>query len=240
MDRLQKVMAHAGIASRRKSESMIEAGRVKVNGKVITELGFQVKKSDSIEVDSVPIQKEKLVYFLLNKPRGVVSTASDPKNRETVVDLLHEVEERIYPVGRLDYDTTGVLLLTNDGELANKLMHPKYSVEKTYLAKVKGRVTREDIRQLEKGVVFDKVKSVPAKARIINYDRKKDYSTVELIIHEGKNHQVKKMMKAINHPVEKLTRTQYGFLSVEGMQSGVFRELKQFEINKLYQLVEDE
>ncbi|SFJ97330.1 ribosomal large subunit pseudouridine synthase B [Marinilactibacillus piezotolerans] len=240
MDRLQKVMAHAGIASRRKSESMIEAGRVKVNGKVITELGFQVKKSDSIEVDSVPIQKEKLVYFLLNKPRGVVSTASDPKNRETVVDLLHEVEERIYPVGRLDYDTTGVLLLTNDGELANKLMHPKYSVEKTYLAKVKGRVTREDIRQLEKGVVFDKVKSVPAKARIINYDRKKDYSTVELIIHEGKNHQVKKMMKAINHPIEKLTRTQYGFLSVEGMQSGVFRELKQFEINKLYQLVEDE
>lgn len=240
MDRLQKVMAHAGIASRRKSESMIEAGRVKVNGKVITELGFQVKKSDSIEVDSVPIQKEKLVYFLLNKPRGVVSTASDPKNRETVVDLLHEVEERIYPVGRLDYDTTGVLLLTNDGELANKLMHPKYSVEKTYLAKVKGRVTREDIRQLEKGVVFDKVKSAPAKARIINYDRKKDYSTVELIIHEGKNHQVKKMMKAINHPIEKLTRTQYGFLSVEGMQSGVFRELKQFEINKLYQLVEDE
>lgn len=240
MDRLQKVMAHAGIASRRKSESMIEAGRVKVNGKVITELGFQVKKSDSIEVDSVPIQKEKLVYFLLNKPRGVVSTASDPKNRETVVDLLYEVEERIYPVGRLDYDTTGVLLLTNDGELANKLMHPKYSVEKTYLAKVKGRVTREDIRQLEKGVVFDKVKSAPAKARIINYDRKKDYSTVELIIHEGKNHQVKKMMKAINHPIEKLTRTQYGFLSVEGMQSGVFRELKQFEINKLYQLVEDE
>ncbi|GEL67191.1 pseudouridine synthase [Marinilactibacillus psychrotolerans] len=240
MERLQKVMAHAGIASRRKSESMIEAGRVKVNGDVITELGFQVKRSDTIEVDSVPIQKEKLVYFLLNKPRGVVSTASDPKNRETVVDLLHEVEERIYPVGRLDYDTTGVLLLTNDGELANKLMHPKYAVEKTYLAKVKGRVTREDIRQLEKGVVFDKVKSAPAKARITNYDRKKDYSTVELTIHEGKNHQVKKMMKAINHPIEKLTRTQYGFLSVEGMQSGVWRELKQFEINKLQQLVEDE
>lgn len=240
MDRLQKVMAHAGVASRRKSENMIEAGRVKVNGQVVKELGFQVKKSDTIEVDDVPIQKERLVYFLLNKPRGVVSTASDPKNRETVIDLLHEVEERIYPVGRLDYDTTGVLLLTNDGELANKLMHPKYSVEKTYLAKVKGRVTRENIQQLEKGVVFDKVKSAPAKAKIVNYDRKKDHSTVELTIHEGKNHQVKKMMQAINHPVEKLTRTQYGFLTVEGMQSGVWRELKQFEINKLQLLVDDE
>ncbi|MFC6465564.1 pseudouridine synthase [Marinilactibacillus sp. GCM10026970] len=240
MDRLQKVMAHAGIASRRKSESMIEEGRVKVNGKVMTELGYQVKKHDTISVDDVPIQKEKPVYFLLNKPRGVVSTVDDPKNRDTVVQLLQEVEERIYPVGRLDYDTTGVLLLTNDGELANKLMHPKYSVEKTYIAKVNGRMTREDVMHLEKGVVFDKVKSAPAKARIIDYDRKRDISTVELTIHEGKNHQVKKMMQAIKHPVEKLTRTHYGFLTVEGMQSGVWRELKQFEVNKLKQLVDEE
>lgn len=239
MDRLQKVMAHAGVASRRKSEQMIEEGRVKVNGKVVTELGLQVKKSDTIEVDGVPIQKEKLVYFLLNKPRGVVSTASDPKDRETVVSLLEGIEERIYPVGRLDYDTTGVLLLTNDGELANKLMHPSYSVEKTYVAKVKGLVTKDKIKKLETGVKIDKTTSSPAKARLVNYDRKKNMSTVELIIHEGKNHQVKKMMQAIEHPVEKLTRTQYSFLTTEGLQSGVWRELKQFEINKLRQLVEE-
>lgn len=233
MERLQKVMAHAGVASRRKSEELIAKGRVSVNGKVVTEMGYQVKNSDTIAVDGVPINKEEPVYILLNKPRGVVSTADDPKGRDTVVELIKGVEQRIYPVGRLDYDTTGVLLLTNDGELAHKLMHPKFGFEKTYVAKVEGRVTREDLNQLEKGVLIDGEKTAPAQVRIINYDKRTNKTLVELIIHEGKNHQVKKMFAAVKHPVEKLTRDKYGFLTTEGLQSGEWRELKQFEVNKL-------
>jgi 23S rRNA pseudouridine2605 synthase len=233
MERLQKVMAHAGVASRRKSEQMIQEGRVKVNGQVVREMGIQVKASDRIEVDGVPLDKEQPIYILLNKPRGVVSTADDPKGRETVVDLIKGIEQRVYPVGRLDYDTTGVLILTNDGDLAHKLMHPKYEFEKTYVAKVEGRVTREDLTKLERGVVIDKKKTAPAKARILNYDKRSDKTMIELIIHEGKNHQVKKMLEAVKHPVEKLTRDSYGFLTTEGLQSGEWRELKQFEVNKL-------
>lgn len=233
MERLQKVMAHAGVASRRKSEKMIKDGRVKVNGETVTEMGYQVKNSDTIEVDGIPLNKEEPIYILLNKPRGVVSTADDPKGRETVVDLIEGIEQRIYPVGRLDYDTTGVLVLTNDGELAHKLMHPKFEFEKTYVAKVEGRVTREDITRLERGLIIDGEKTAPAQARILNYDKRSDKSKVELIIHEGKNHQVKKMLQAVGHPVEKLTRDAYGFLNTEGLQSGEWRELKQYEVNKL-------
>lgn len=233
MERLQKVMAHAGVASRRKSEKMIQDGRVKVNGETVTEMGYQVKNSDTIEVDGIPLNKEEPIYILLNKPRGVVSTADDPKGRETVVDLIEGIEQRIYPVGRLDYDTTGVLVLTNDGELAHKLMHPKFEFEKTYVAKVEGRVTREDITRLERGLIIDGEKTAPAQARILNYDKRSDKSKVELIIHEGKNHQVKKMLQAAGHPVEKLTRDAYGFLNTEGLQSGEWRELKQYEVNKL-------
>lgn len=233
MERLQKVMAHAGVASRRKSEQMIKEGRVKVNGEVVTEMGVQVKQADRIEVDGVPLDKEEPIYILLNKPRGVVSTVDDPKGRETVVDLIEGVEQRIYPVGRLDYDTTGALVLTNDGDLAHKLMHPKFEFEKTYVAKVEGRVTREDLTRLQKGVVIEGEKTAPAAARILNYDKRTDRTMVELIIHEGKNHQVKKMFDTVKHPVEKLTRDAYGFLTTEGLQSGEWRELKQYEVNKL-------
>jgi len=239
MERLQKVMAHAGVASRRKSEKLIQEGRVKVNGKTITAMGKQVKKSDQILVDNVPVEKEQYVYILLNKPREVVSTVSDPKDRKTVLDLIYEVEERVYPVGRLDYDTTGVLLLTNDGELANKLMHPSYEFEKTYVAKVEGRVTKENLEALKSGVRVDGERTAPAQARILNYIPKTKRTMVELIIHEGKNHQVKKMMEAVGHPVEKLTRDKYGFLTDEGLQSGEWRYLKNFEVNALYQSVEN-
>lgn len=238
MERLQKVMAHAGIASRRKSEQMIKEGRVKVNGKKVITMGLNVSKMDTIAVDDIPINKEEPIYILLNKPRGVVSTADDPKGRETVIDLIKNVEQRIYPVGRLDYDTTGLLILTNDGELANKLMHPKFEFEKTYVAKVEGRVTNNSLEELRKGVKIDEGKTAPAQARIMNYDKKANKTMLELILHEGKNHQVKKMMKAVGHPVEKLTRDKYGFLTTEGLQSGEWRELKQYEINKLKLLFE--
>lgn len=239
MERLQKVMAHAGVASRRRSEELIKNGRVRVNGKTVTEMGIRVKKSDQILVDDIPIEEEKNVYILLNKPRGIISSVTDPKNRETVLDLIEGIEERVYPVGRLDYDTTGVLLLTNDGELANKLMHPRYEFEKTYVAKVEGRVTRENLEALKSGVRIDGELTAPAQARIINYEPKTKRTMVELIIHEGKNHQVKKMLEAVGHPVEKLTRDKYGFLTNEGLQSGEWRHLKSFEVNKLYQAVEN-
>lgn len=237
MERLQKVMAHAGVASRRKSEDIIKEGRVSVNGEIVTEMGVQVKKDDVIKVDGVPIEREVRMYVLLNKPRGTVSTADDPHDRETVVDLVEGIEERLYPVGRLDYDTTGVLLLTNDGELANKLMHPSYEFEKTYVAKVDGQVTPGDLKTLEEGVMVDGDLSAPAQAQLLDYQGDTNKSMVELVIHEGKNHQVKKMFEAINHPVDKLTREKYGFLTAEGLQSGEWRELKNHEVRQLYNTV---
>lgn len=239
MERLQKVMAHAGVASRRASEKLIKEGRVKVNGETVTEMGLNVSKNDTIAVDNVPITQEQTLYFLLNKPRGVISSATDPKGRKTVVDFFPSVEQRIYPVGRLDYDTTGVILLTNDGELTNQLTHPKYGVEKTYVAKVTGLIDKKAIKRLESGVVIDGYKTQPAKARILDINPTSKTSLVELTIHEGKNHQVKKMLMGVGFPVEKLTREKYAFLTTEGLQSGEWRELKGFEVNKLKLLVAD-
>ncbi len=212
MERLQKVMAEAGIASRRKSEELITAGHVKVNGDLVTTLGTKVTSKDDVVVDGVPLNRAKLVYYLLNKPRGVISSAHDEKGRKTVVDILaDEVTTRIYPVGRLDYDTTGLLLLTNDGELANKLTHPKYEVDKTYVAKVKGIPSNDELKQLRLGVKIDGKKARPAKANILNSDSKKGTSIISVTIHEGHNHQVKKMFEAIGHEVLKLHRESYGF-----------------------------
>lgn len=236
MERLQKVMAHAGIASRRKSEEIIKEGRVTVNGKVVTELGVQVSKQDIIDVDGIEIAREHPVYFLLNKPRGVLSTVTDDKNRRTVMDLFPDVEQRIYPIGRLDYDTTGAILLTNDGEFAQLLMHPKYEIKKTYVAKVKGVVEKSTIAKLEKGVMVDGTKTAPAQARVVSKDKRKGNSMVELTIHEGQNHQVKKMFQVLGHPVEKLKREKYGLLDLAGLQPGEWREIKAFEVNKLKDL----
>lgn len=239
MERLQKVMAHAGIASRRGSEKLIKEGRVRVNGEVVTEMGLNVSHNDTIEVDRIPISKEQKLYFLLNKPRGVISSADDPKGRKTVVDFFSHIEQRIYPVGRLDYDTTGVLLMTNDGELTNQLTHPKFGVEKTYIAKVTGLIDKKAISRLEKGLNIDGYTTRPAKARILDIEPKKNTSMVELTIHEGKNHQVKKMLKTVGFPVEKLNRVKYGFLTTEGLQSGEWRQLKTYEVNKLKDLIKE-
>lgn len=239
MERLQKVMAHAGVASRRASEKLIKEGRVKVNGQTVTEMGVNVKPSDTIEVDNIPITQEQKLYFLLNKPRGVISSAEDPKGRKTVVDFFSSIDQRVYPVGRLDYDTTGVILVTNDGELTNKLTHPTYGVEKTYVAKVTGLIDKKAVSRLERGVTIDGYKTRPAQARIIDVNAASNTSLIELTIHEGKNHQVKKMMKTVGFPVEKLNRHQYAFLTAEGLQSGEWRELKNYEVNKLKQLVDE-
>ena len=226
------------MASRRASEKLIATGHVQVNGQTVTTLGTKVTAKDKIEVDGVPLHREKQVYYLLNKPRGVISSAHDEKGRRTVVDILREdeIEERIYPVGRLDYDTTGLLLLTNDGALANKMMHPKFAVDKTYVAKVKGLISNDDLKQLRTGVKVDGRRTKPAKTRLKGTDREKKTSIVQLTIHEGHYHQVKRMLAAVGHPVIKLHRESYGFLNLQGVQPGDYRELRPEEVKRLNRL----
>ena len=234
MERLQKIIANSGFCSRRKAEEYIQNRKVKVNGEIISELGYKASYEDYIEVNGTPInKKEEKVYYLLNKPRGVVTTASDDKGRKTVVDLI-KTDKRIYPVGRLDYDTTGIILLTNDGELTNYLTHPKNEIEKVYIAKIRGLITKEELKKLCNGVVIDGFKTSKSKAKILKSDRKTNSSVVELIIHEGKNHQVKKMFEAIGHEVLKLKRESISFLTLDGVKSGSYRELSIKEVKKLY------
>lgn len=234
MERLQKIMAEAGVASRRASEKLIESGHVKVNGEVITQLGTKVSRTDEIEVDGVPLEKQRLEYYLLNKPRGVISSVHDEKGRKTVVDVLApEVTTRVYPVGRLDYDTTGALLLTNDGELANQMTHPKFEVEKSYIAKIKGIPSNDELKQLRLGVMIDGHKTKPAKTKLLEVDRQKKTAIVRIVIHEGRNHQVKNMFQKIGHDVLKLHRESDGILNVQGLQPGKWRRLKQEEIKRL-------
>lgn len=238
MERLQKVMAEAGVASRRASEKLIASGHVQVNGQTVTTMGVKVSTHDEVLVDGVPLTREQHVYYLLNKPRSIITSAHDEKGRRTVVDILKDegVEERVYPVGRLDYDTTGILLLTNDGDLANKLMHPKFEVDKTYIAKVKGIVNNNDLRQLRLGVLVDGRKTKKAKTRLLETNRSQHTSRVKLTIHEGHYHQVKRMFEAIDHPVLKLHRESYGPLNLQGLQSGEFRPLKEEEVQLLKKL----
>ncbi|AMV61562.1 Ribosomal large subunit pseudouridine synthase B [Pediococcus damnosus] len=232
-ERLQKVMAEAGVASRRKSETLITAGNVTVNGKQIKTLGTKVDNDDHIEVNGIPLQREKLVYLLFYKPRGVISSVKDEKKRKTVMSYFPDVQQRIYPVGRLDYDTSGILLMTNDGQLANKLTHPKYKFEKTYVAKVEGIPTNDQMEKLRHGVRIDKKVTAPAKTKVISTDLNKKTAVVEITIHEGRNHQVKKMFDKISHPVIKLKREKYGFLTLDGLQSGEWRSLKLNEVTRL-------
>ena len=235
MDRLQKVIANSGVASRRKAEELISQGKVSVNGEVITELGTKVSEKDEILVNGIVINREEKVYYLLNKPREVISSAHDEHNRKTVVDLIDE-DKRIYPVGRLDYDTTGLIILTNDGELTNLLTHPSNEIDKVYVAKIKGTLTPSEIMALKKGVVIDGFKTSKSKVKVKSIDKKNDTSIVEIIIHEGKNHQVKKMFEAVNHEVLKLKRERIGFLDLTGLNSGEYRKLNHKEVSKLYEM----
>lgn len=237
MERLQKVIAASGVTSRRKAEELITQGKVMVDGVVIDELGYKVNGNEEIIVDGIKINKEDKVYYLLNKPRGVITTTSDDKGRKTVLDLIDD-NRRIYPVGRLDYDTTGALILTNDGEFANNLMHPKNEIDKVYIAKISGFLTPSDVMSLKKGVVIDGVKTSRAKVRVRKTDKETRTSIVELTIHEGRNHQVKNMFKAIGYEVLKLKRERIAFLDVKNLSSGEYRVLNSKEVKQLYVLTQ--
>ena len=226
MERIQKLISRAGAASRREAERLIKEGRVSLNGRVVTELGIQADETDEIAIDGVAIGKEKAkLYFLLNKPKGYLSTVKDDRGRKTVVDLLAEVQEYIYPIGRLDYDTEGLLLLTNDGELMNGLLHPRYEVKKTYLAKVKGMVTPEKLQKFRM--------TAPAEARLVEYNEQGNWSKVKVVIHEGRNRQVRRMFSAVGHDVIALKRIAFGGLTLEGVSRGKYRELTADEVAKL-------
>ena len=236
MERLQKIIANSGYTSRRKAEELITQGRVYVNGEKVTTLGTKVSYNDTIVIDGKTINKDiPKEYYLLNKPRNYICSLNDEKKRKTVVSLI-ETDTRIYPVGRLDYDTTGLLILTNDGELANILMHPSNNVEKVYIAKIEGILTTEEIYKLKDGVVVDGIKCVPKRVKIKKRDLEKNTEIVEITIVEGRNHIVKNIFKELGHAVEKLKREKYAFLELNGLRSGEYRMLDLKEVRKLYSL----
>jgi 23S rRNA pseudouridine2605 synthase len=234
MERLQKVLAHAGVASRRHCEELIVHGRVQVNGKVIRELGVKVDpEKDLILVDGRPIHKEEHVYLLLYKPTGVITSVHDPQGRRVVTDLLKGVKQRVYPVGRLDYNTSGLLLLTNDGELANRLAHPSYEIDKVYRAWVKGVPTAEEVKRLATGILLEDGMTAPGKAQLLTVSPARDRALLELTIHEGRNRQVRRMCEAIGHPVLSLERIRFGFLTLDGLEPGGYRPLTTAEVERL-------
>lgn len=237
MERLQKIISQAGIASRRAAEKMIEEGRVTVDG-VVASLGTQADvNSQTICVDGEPIGKaEEHVYFLLNKPKGYISTAKDDRGRKTVLDLLPEVDARIYPVGRLDNGTEGLLLLTNDGELMNGLLHPAREIWKTYIAQVEGRLEKSELQTLKNGVTLEDGVTAPAKVRVLDWDQKSGRTKLEISIHEGKNRQVRRMCEAVGHSVQALKRTEFAGLSLSGVKRGEHRALSADEVEYLYKL----
>ena len=237
MERLQKVIANLGYCSRRKAEELIEKGKVTVNGETVIELGTKVSKSDIIEVEGLVLSKEKnYEYYLLNKPRGVVTTTSDDKGRKTVIDLI-DTNTRIYPVGRLDYDTTGLLLLTNDGVLANALMHPSSKIDKTYIAKVDGILSGYDVKKLRNGVIIDGKKTSKCFVKVRSIDKEKNTCIVELVIHEGRNHQVKKMIETVGKKVIKLKREKFAIFDCTNLKYGEYRRLTNKEISVLYSMI---
>ncbi len=223
--RLNAWLGRAGVASRRKADELIRAGRVTVNGEP-GQLNTFVAASDRVELDGKPLAKQRLAYVLLHKPAGVITTSSDPLGRRTVIDLVGHTA-RVVPVGRLDADTTGVLLLTNDGELSHRLAHPSHEVDKVYVADVEGIVTRAALAALEQGVELDDGRTAPATAKRLGPSR------VELTIHEGRKHQVKRMLAAVGHPVRHLHRSVYAGLTLEGLEPGQWRELEPAEIERL-------
>ena len=237
MERLQKVIANSGYCSRRKAEELILEGKVFVNGSVIRELGTKVSHDDEIEVDGLSIKKDhNYEYYLLYKPRGVVTTTNDDKGRKTVVDLI-DTTARIYPVGRLDYDTTGVLLLTNDGVFANGLMHPANEIDKVYIAKVEGILSGYDVKMLKSGIMIDGRKTAKCHVKVRSVDKKKNTCIVELVIHEGRNHQVKKMIEAVGKKVIKLKRERFGIFDLSGLKASEYRRLTAKEVRVVYSMI---
>ena len=233
MERLQKVIANYGYCSRRKAEELIKNKKVYVNGKLITEVGVKVSLNDDIVVNNIHLKQQKKVYYLLNKPRGIICSAHDDKGRKTVVDLI-KTNLRIYPIGRLDYDTTGLILLTNDGELSQKLMHPKNNIEKLYVAKLNKIIRMEDYYKIKKGLEIEGRKVFPTKLKIRSKDKEKDTCIIDIGIIEGRNHIVKKIFLSLGYDVVKLKRESYDFLTLGNLKSGEYRELSIKEVHKLY------
>jgi len=237
-ERLQKILAAAGVASRREAEKIILAGRVKVNGKLITELGAKFGPKAFITVDGKPIKNEKKVYYLFYKPRGVVTTMVDPQKRRTVADFLRDLPERVFPVGRLDYNTEGLLLLTNDGGLAQKLMHPKNEINKSYRAVVVGIVPQEKLDFLRLGVKLEDGLTAPAVVDLVEYDHERNLSVFNITIHEGKNRQIRRMCDYIGYPVRQLRRYKIANLSLSGLKRGQYRPLYEEELTALFKAVD--
>ena len=232
MERLQKVIAASGIASRRKAEEMIQQGRVKVNGQTVKEMGVKVSTQDRIEVDGHENNNEEKLYYILNNPKRTICSVSDDKERDTVVDII-DCKERIFPVGRLDYETTGLLLLTNDGEFANGLMHPRNHIRKTYEVAVNGVLTDGMCALLEKGIELEDGKTLPAEVFVLQRSEKKNKTVLQITIQEGRNRQVRRMMEFFNCEVTRLNRIQYAFLDLGNLRQGQYRKLRMFEVRKL-------
>lgn len=232
--RINKFLAELGVGSRRAIDKMIEEKRIKVNG-VLAESGIKVDKSDKIFVNGklLEFEKKKKVYFMLNKPKRVLSTAKDERGRKTVVDLI-DTKERIFPIGRLDYDTEGLLLLTNDGEIFNKVIHPRTEVYKTYLVEARGNINMTTLNKLKRGVMLDDKMTLPAKAKILLADER--HTELHFAIKEGRNRQVRRMFESVGHPVINLKRIMLGELNLEGLEVGEYRPLTKKEINYLYSL----
>lgn len=238
MERLQKILAQAGIASRRKSEQLILDGRVEVNDQVITELGVKADPEvDVIKVNGKPIKQERKVYLLFHKPKGVITSVSDPKGRKTVADFMQKIPERVYPIGRLDYDTEGLLLLTNDGEFAQAMMHPASEIPKTYHVYVNGVPHGSILEKLKSGIQLEDGMTAPAEVEYVDVMPDRNESIIALTIHEGRNRQVRRMFEAVSFPVRKLRRVGYGFLTLEGVSRGKHRFLTKEEVNNLFHWV---
>ena len=235
LKRLQKRIAEQSDYSRRKAEELIIEGKVSVNGKIIQELGYKVTDKDKIEIEGVALNNNEKKYFILNKPEKCVSTVSDDKGRKTVIDFI-KTKAKVYPIGRLDYDTTGILLLTNDGDFANLLMHPSSNIEKVYSAKIDGIMTLADIKELKQGVVIDGYKTKECRVKVRKVNNKSNTSIIEIGINEGRNHQVKKMFKALGFNVLKLDRIRYGILTIENLKRGESKELSKKDVSRLYVL----
>lgn len=236
MERLQKIIAESGYASRRKAEELIKKGKVIVNGKVVTELGTKASFGDDILVEGKKIEKEEKEYYIFNKPRGVITSTSDDKGRKVVTDYFNS-NKRLFPVGRLDYDTTGLLIVTNDGELSNLITHPKNEIEKVYVAKIEGIIKGTEINKLKNGIVLDGVKCIPKRVKLKSFDKKSNSSIVEITITEGKNHEVKRLFESVGFSVSKLKRERVAFLSLGNLQSGEYRKLNPKEVKQLFSLI---
>ena len=233
--RINKYIASCGVASRRKAEEIILAKRVKVNGKIVEELSFNIdENNDVVEIDGQRIGlNEESVYIVLNKPEGYITTVKDQFDRPSVLDLVSDIKERVYPIGRLDYETSGLLILTNDGDLTYKLTHPKHEVDKTYMAIVKGIPTKEELKNFEEGLYIEDYKTAPAKIKVVKKDEEKNYAICQIKIHEGRNRQVRKMCRAINHPVMRLRRVAMGKITLKDTEVGKYRHLSKEEVEYL-------